>query len=79
MTEAHKPSNVKERERIENLGGSVMYSFQNWRVNGTLSVSRAFGDVDYQPFVTSKPDYIQLDLDGEEDYFILGINFMLFF
>ncbi len=73
MTEAHKPNNAKEKERIEKLGGCVIYSAKDWRVNGTLSVARSFGDVDYHPLVTSEPDYTEFDLDG--DYFILGTFF----
>lgn len=37
-TQDHKPD--REKERIENVGGSVMLG----RVNGQLAVSRAFGD-----------------------------------
>uniref|UniRef100_A0A3B3XG74 PPM-type phosphatase domain-containing protein n=1 Tax=Poecilia mexicana TaxID=48701 RepID=A0A3B3XG74_9TELE len=40
----HKPCNPRERERIQNAGGSVMIQ----RVNGSLAVSRALGDYDYK-------------------------------
>lgn len=43
-TEDHKPFHPKERERITNAGGSVMIQ----RVNGSLAVSRAFGDYEYK-------------------------------
>jgi len=32
-----------EQERIENLGGCVMWVGSSWRVDGHLSVSRAIG------------------------------------
>lgn len=32
-----------ERERIEKMGGSVLY-WGTWRVNGQLAVSRAIGE-----------------------------------
>lgn len=44
MTEDHKPNNDGERARIEDCGGRV----ENNRVDGSLAVSRAFGDRDYK-------------------------------
>jgi serine/threonine protein phosphatase PrpC len=44
MSEDHKPSDEKERQRIENAGGHVQWK----RVNGDLAVSRAFGDFQYK-------------------------------
>lgn len=44
MTEDHKPSNPEERQRIIDCGGRV----ENCRVDGSLAVSRAFGDRDYK-------------------------------
>lgn len=40
--EPHKPEREDEKQRIEALGGCVIW-FGAWRVNGTLSVSRAIG------------------------------------
>lgn len=36
-----------ERARIETLGGCVTY-MDCWRVNGTLAVSRAIGEINHQ-------------------------------
>ncbi|CBH16961.1 protein phosphatase 2C, putative [Trypanosoma brucei gambiense DAL972] len=44
MTEDHKPNNADERRRIEECGGRV----ESNRVDGSLAVSRAFGDRDYK-------------------------------
>lgn len=40
----HKPNNKEEKLRIQNCGGFVEYG----RVNGSLALSRAFGDVGYK-------------------------------
>lgn len=44
LTTDHKPTLIRERRRIETCGGYV----DNARVNGSLAVSRAFGDIDYK-------------------------------
>ena len=44
MSTDHKPDLNEERTRIERAGGFV----QQGRVNGTLSLSRAFGDFEYK-------------------------------
>ena len=46
LTEDHKPTNDEERRRIQACNGYV----ENARVNGSLALSRAFGDADYKRF-----------------------------
>jgi len=71
----HKPTEPKERERIEKAGGSV--SLQ--RVDGQLALSRAFGDrqlktpKDAPPEnrkVTSNPDFTTFEA-GKNDFLLL--------
>ena len=52
-----------EKERIESLGGCVVW-FGAWRVNGSLSVSRAIGDVEHKPYICGDPDVIEYEFDG---------------
>jgi serine/threonine protein phosphatase PrpC len=44
LTEKHRVSEKKERERIDNLGGTVIFG----RLFGDLSVTRALGDREYK-------------------------------
>uniref|UniRef100_A0A0N5AWN2 PPM-type phosphatase domain-containing protein n=1 Tax=Syphacia muris TaxID=451379 RepID=A0A0N5AWN2_9BILA len=75
-TEDHKPYLPKERTRIVNAGGSVMIQ----RVNGSLAVSRAFGDFEYKAdpeldptkqLISPEPDVYTLKRDSEKDEFLL--------
>ncbi|XP_066996161.1 protein phosphatase 1E [Anabrus simplex] len=69
----HKPDRQDERQRIEDMGGCVIY-WGSWRVNGQLAVSRAIGDADYKPYVTAEPDVRAVDLTGNEDFLVLACD-----
>ena len=45
-----------------------------WRVNGTLSVSRAIGDVKEKKFIIGEADVTEMDLDGTEDFLVLACD-----
>uniref|UniRef100_A0A7N8WUG9 protein-serine/threonine phosphatase n=1 Tax=Mastacembelus armatus TaxID=205130 RepID=A0A7N8WUG9_9TELE len=72
----HKPCNPRERERIQNAGGSVMIQ----RVNGSLAVSRALGDYDYkcvdgkgptEQLVSPEPEVFEMVRALEQDQFVI--------
>lgn len=42
--------------------------FGAWRVNGSLSVSRAIGDAEHKPYISGEPDTEELDLEGIVTY-----------
>lgn len=72
----HKPCNPRERERIQNAGGSVMIQ----RVNGSLAVSRALGDYDYkcvdgkgptEQLVSPEPAVCEMVRATEQDQFVI--------
>ncbi|KAE8280876.1 Protein phosphatase 1B [Larimichthys crocea] len=72
----HKPCNPRERERIQNAGGSVMIQ----RVNGSLAVSRALGDYDYkcvegkgptEQLVSPEPAVFEMVRAPEQDQFVI--------
>ncbi|XP_043924671.1 protein phosphatase 1F isoform X2 [Protopterus annectens] len=73
LMEAHRPEREDEKLRIEALGGCVSY-MGCWRVNGTLGVSRAIGDVDQKPYISGKADGASFELTGAEDYILLACD-----
>jgi serine/threonine protein phosphatase PrpC len=76
VNEPHKPSSESERARIEAVGGYVTCASGTWRINDTLAVSRSFGDCEFQGAggLTCEPDVRTIELDGSEDYLILGCD-----
>lgn len=72
----HKPCNPRERERIQNAGGTVMIQ----RVNGSLAVSRALGDYHYkcvdgkgptEQLVSPEPAVCEMVRAPEQDQFVI--------
>ncbi|XP_067866787.1 protein phosphatase 1E [Heterodontus francisci] len=73
LMKPHKPDREDEKQRIEALGGCVVW-FGAWRVNGSLSVSRAIGDAEHKPYICGEADSDSIVLDGTEDYLILACD-----
>ncbi|XP_026542283.1 protein phosphatase 1E [Notechis scutatus] len=73
LMKPHKPDREDEKKRIEALGGCVVW-FGAWRVNGSLSVSRAIGDAEHKPYICGEADSGSTVLDGSEDYLILACD-----
>uniref|UniRef100_A0A8C6S9U2 protein-serine/threonine phosphatase n=1 Tax=Neogobius melanostomus TaxID=47308 RepID=A0A8C6S9U2_9GOBI len=78
-TEDHKPFNPREKERIQNAGGSVTLQ----RVNGSLAVSRALGDfdfkeVDWRPqteqLVSPEPEIYEMERTPGDEFLILACD-----
>lgn len=53
---------------------SVASRYGAWRVNGILSVARAIGDRKLKTWVIGRPDVEEFDLDGTEDFLLLGCD-----
>ncbi|XP_014240084.1 mucin-17-like isoform X2 [Cimex lectularius] len=71
LVNPHRPSRKDERERIESMGGDVLW-LGMYRVNGFLAVSRAIGDKKYKPYVTSEPDIKTINLVGDEEFLVIA-------
>mmetsp|Transcript_29345 Transcript_29345/g.44421 ORF Transcript_29345/g.44421 Transcript_29345/m.44421 type:complete len:505 (+) Transcript_29345:174-1688(+) len=69
LSRDHKPGMPDETQRINALGGKVIY-WGRWRVEGLLAVSRAIGDSSLKPYVTSEPEVCEYDI-GKDDWFLI--------
>lgn len=69
MSHDHKPIRKDEKERIEKLGGKIIFH-GTWRVQGALAVTRAFGDRKYKKYITATPEVSVRQL-REDDHFLI--------
>lgn len=72
-TKDHKPNWPEEQERIKSLGGQVYHDGFDWRIKD-LSVSRAFGDLDAQPFLTNRPDIYRHRIKKNDKFIIMACD-----
>jgi protein phosphatase 1L len=69
----HKPNLPEEKKRIESLGGKITFDGSDWRVK-SLSLSRAFGDLDCCPYVTHLPNIYKYKLDSRDKFVIIACD-----
>ncbi|KAK4413441.1 putative protein phosphatase 2C 32 [Sesamum alatum] len=72
LTNEHRLSREDERERIENSGGFLHCHNGVWRVNGSLAISRAFGDVHLKDWIICEPEIVKLPLTSECEFLIVA-------
>lgn len=79
LTEDHKPMNEEEFSRITKAGGFVA----DGRVNGSLNLSRALGDLEYkqvkslppeEQMVTANPEIRSIQLESDDEFLILACD-----
>jgi serine/threonine protein phosphatase PrpC len=70
----HKPNDPKEKRRIVASGGRVMNCYGVYRVNGVLSVARAFGDRSLRPHVCAEPDLREWTLTPADQFLVIGTD-----
>ena len=73
ITKDHKPHWPDEKQRIEKMGGKIYYDGVDWRI-GDLSVSRAFGDIDNKPYISSVPDIYRYKLNKHDQFMIIACD-----
>ena len=73
LTLDHKPNWPEEHSRITKLGGTIKFDSFDWRIND-LSVSRAFGDIDSEPYLTNMPDIFKYKLSSSDKFLVLACD-----
>lgn len=73
LTKDHKPDWPEEYHRIQSLGGQVEWDGYDFRIKD-LSVSRAFGDISAEPYVTCMPDIYRYKLTNDDKFIILACD-----
>ncbi|KAJ6235001.1 s-cell enriched with leucine-rich repeat-containing protein slra-related [Anaeramoeba flamelloides] len=68
VTKDHKPTDRSEHDRVCELGGTIS---ETGRINGGIAVSRSFGDVMYQPYVSCEPTIKRYSLSEKNDKFLV--------
>lgn len=79
LSRDHKPEVEAEKERIVNAGGFV----QNGRINGTLNLTRAIGDVEFKKnkslpaenqILTANPDINMVSLCEDDEFLVIACD-----
>jgi serine/threonine protein phosphatase PrpC len=73
LTKDHKPDWPEENARIKKLGGEIVWDGYDFRIKD-LSVSRAFGDISAEPFLTCMPDIFRYKLTADDKFIVLACD-----
>lgn len=72
LTNDHRPCREDERFRIESSGGFVHCRNGVWRVQGSLAISRAIGDLHLKEWIISEPEFKKLPLTSDCEFLIMA-------
>ena len=73
LTDDHKPNRPDERNRIENVGGTVVHA-GTWRVGGVLAVSRSFGNRQLKQWIVAHPEIREDKLHSSTSCLVLATD-----
>uniref|UniRef100_A0A0N4ZXA8 PPM-type phosphatase domain-containing protein n=1 Tax=Parastrongyloides trichosuri TaxID=131310 RepID=A0A0N4ZXA8_PARTI len=71
ITRLHIPSDEEEQKRVEDCGGIVIPVGGELRVCGVLNLTRALGDLQGKPMISSLPDVTSFSIDEEMTNYML--------
>ncbi|XP_008806972.2 probable protein phosphatase 2C 74 [Phoenix dactylifera] len=72
LTRDHRPGREDERVRIESSGGYVSCHNGVWRVQDSLAISRAIGDISMKEWIISEPEIKRLHLMSDCEFLIIA-------
>ncbi|XP_010910560.2 probable protein phosphatase 2C 74 isoform X1 [Elaeis guineensis] len=72
LTRDHHPGREDERVRIESSGGYVSCRNGVWRVQDSLAISRAIGDISMKEWIISEPEIKRLHLTSDCEFLIIA-------
>ncbi|OVA14559.1 Protein phosphatase 2C (PP2C)-like domain [Macleaya cordata] len=72
LTSDHHVNREDERFRIENSGGYLNCRNGVWRVQGSLAVSRAIGDLHLKEWIISEPEIEKLQLSSDCEFLVIA-------
>lgn len=73
LSKDHKPHYFEEKNRIQRLGGEIYFDGYEYRIKD-LSVSRTFGDIDTEPYITHTPDIHRYRLEKNDQFVVLACD-----
>jgi len=73
LTIDHKPNNDIEKKRIEDLGGVLDFDGSDWRISN-LAVSRSFGDIDVEPYISCVPDIFRYKIEKDDKFVVVACD-----
>jgi protein phosphatase 1L len=72
LTSDHRPCREDERNRIQSSGGYVDLCNGVWRVQGSLAVTRGFGDRSLKQWILAEPETKIVKIKPEHEFLILA-------
>eukprot|EP01025_Chloroclados_australasicus_P029990 TRINITY_DN299_c0_g3_i1.p1 TRINITY_DN299_c0_g3~~TRINITY_DN299_c0_g3_i1.p1 ORF type:complete len:742 (-),score=61.22 TRINITY_DN299_c0_g3_i1:1314-3461(-) len=71
LSDDHKADRKDEVERVEKLGGQILF-WNGVRVMGVLNMTRAIGDSQLKPYITSDPEITVLRRHADDQIIIMA-------
>ncbi|CAK9193729.1 unnamed protein product [Sphagnum troendelagicum] len=68
----HKPTRTDEWQRIDDMGGIVIWDGTHWLVQGVGGLSRAFGDRLLKQYVVAEPEIQEVTIEEGVDFLVLA-------
>jgi protein phosphatase 1L len=68
----HKPTRTDEWQRIDDMGGIVVWDGTHWLVQGVGGLSRAFGDRLLKQYVVAEPEIQEVTIEEGVDFLVLA-------